>query len=74
MFRHAASPKGVAIVTPDPSAPLHEAVALAKGLAAAEIPLDLTQGWELDPNGSAKTVAGLLITPKADAYNSAGKR
>ena len=73
MLRHAASPKGVAIVTPDPSAPLPEAVALANGLTAAGIPFDLTKGAELDPNGRGQLVAGLLITPKAGAYNSVGK-
>jgi hypothetical protein len=72
MARQGASPKGVAIVTPDPSAPLPEAVALAHGLTAAGIPFDLTKGAELDPNGRGKLVAGLLITPKAGAYNSAG--
>lgn len=73
MLRQAASPKGVAIVTPDPSAPLPEAVALANGLTAAGIPFDLTKGAELDPNGRGKWVAGLLITPKAEGYNSVGK-
>jgi hypothetical protein len=74
MARQAASPKGVAILTPDPSAPLPEAVAVADGLRAAGIPFDLTKGAELDPNGRGKWVAGLLITPKAGAYSSAGKR
>ena len=73
MLRHAASAKGVAILTPDPSAPLPEAVALANGLTAAGIAFDLTKGAELDPNGRGNWVAGLLITPKAGPYNSAGK-
>jgi hypothetical protein len=68
MAARGASPKGVAILTPDISAPLPEAVALANGLKAAGIPFDLNQGAELDPNGSAKWVAGLIITPKAAAY------
>jgi hypothetical protein len=68
-----ASPKGIAILTPDVSAPLPEAVALANGLNAAGIPFDLNQGFELDPNGSAKAVAGVIITPRASAYSSSGK-
>ena len=38
-----ASPKGVAIVTPDPSNPLPEAKALEDALLAAKIPFDITR-------------------------------
>jgi len=69
-----ASPKGVAILTPDTSAPLPEAVALANGLTAAGIPFDLAKGAELDPNKSGKWVAGLIIPPRASAYTSSGNR
>ena len=58
MAPRGASPKGVAILTPDISAPLPEAVALANGLKAAGIPFDLNQGFELDPHQRAKVVAG----------------
>jgi hypothetical protein len=68
-----ASPKGVAILTPDISAPRPEAIALAKGLKEAGIPFDMNQGSELDPNGSAKGVAGVIITPKASAYTPSSK-
>lgn len=73
MAHRGSSPKGVAIETPDPSAPLPEAIALAHGLTAAGIPFDLTQGAQLDPNGSGKWVAGIVITRKAGAYSATGK-
>jgi hypothetical protein len=73
MAHRGASPKGVAIETPNPSAPLPEAMALMNGLTAAGILFDLTQGAELDPNGSAKWVAGIAITRQAGAYSSTGK-
>jgi len=68
MARQGMSPKGVTIETPDPYAPLPEAMALENGLAAAGIPFDLIKGGELNPNGSAKWVAVVIITPKAGAY------
>ena len=73
MAHRGSSPKGVAIETPDPAAPLPEAIALAHGLTAAGIPFDLTQGAQLDPNGSGKWVAGIVITRKAGAYSATGK-
>jgi len=51
----AASPKGVTILTPDPSKPLSEASALVRALKAAEIPFDLKTG----------SIAGLLITTRS---------
>ena len=55
-----ASPKGVAIVTQDPSNPLPEAKAFADALVAAKIPFDTTQ----DPNHKDEHPVWLLITQR----------
>jgi hypothetical protein len=54
------SPKGVAIVTQDPSNPLPEAKALADALVAAKIPFDTTQ----NPNHKDEHPVWLLITQR----------
>jgi hypothetical protein len=67
------SPKGVTIEIPNLSAPPAEAMALAAGLTAAGIPFDQSNWGELDPNGSGKWVAGLIISQPATGYNSTGR-
>lgn len=60
----AASPKGIAILTPDPSTPLPEASALMRALTAAGISFDLKPGR--DPSFMPdRMVAAMLITAKA---------
>lgn len=63
----AASPKGIAILTPDPSAPLPEATALMRALAAAKIPFDLKPGSDSipAPAGPINLMAAMLITARA---------
>jgi hypothetical protein len=66
MANPGASPKGVAIVTPDLSAPLPEAIALRQALLAANIPFDVNQGSDVRGN---KRIAGLIISPRASPYS-----
>jgi hypothetical protein len=64
----AASPKGIAILTPDISNPLSEAAALIAALTAARIPFDLKVGYDfsnVEPAGHGDPVAVLLITARA---------
>lgn len=60
----AASPKGIAILTPDPSNPLPEASGLIRALTAANIPFDL-KADAAPPGVRRASVAALLITAKA---------
>jgi hypothetical protein len=62
----AASPKGIAILTPDTSHPLLEASALTSALVAAKIDFDLKTGSYpvRDQFGETTSVAAILITQK----------
>lgn len=63
-----ASPKGLALLTPDPSHPLPEAEAVAKALRAANIDFEIKRGAEefFIPGGTGPIeTAGLLITSQA---------
>ena len=59
-----ASPKGIAILTPDPGSPLPEAEAFVRGLTEAKIPFDLKAGS--DRVGlSGPQIPAILITPRS---------
>jgi hypothetical protein len=58
-----ASPKGVAVETPDPSHPSPEATSLMQALGQAKIPYDL-KARALDPSGRFPA-SGLLITARS---------
>lgn len=62
----AASPKGIAIITPDTNNPLPEASALITALVAAKIDFDLKTGSYpvRDPSGKVVSVAAILVTQK----------
>jgi hypothetical protein len=59
----AASPKGIAILTPDPANPLPEATALIRGLNEAKVPFDLKAGSGGLPGTSP--MAAILITARS---------
>lgn len=61
-----ASPKGIAILTPDPSNPLPEAKALAEALVAANIPFDMGKSVKGPPGLPAVEI---LITPRSTLPN-----
>jgi hypothetical protein len=58
-----ASPKGLAIITPDTSNPLPEAKALADALTAAKMPFDMAQSR--GPSMQNLPSVELLITPRS---------
>ena len=62
----AASPKGIAILTPDTGHPLPEASALTTALVAAKIDFDLKTGSypARDQSGKMTSVAAILVTSK----------
>jgi hypothetical protein len=62
----AASPKGIAILTPDTNHPLPEASTLMTALLAAKIDFDLKTGLysARDQSGKMISVAAILVTPK----------
>jgi hypothetical protein len=62
----AASPKGIAILTPDTNSPLPEAAALARALSAAKIPFDLKSGADINRSISVAgpPMAVILITAR----------
>ena len=62
-----ASPKGLAILTPDPSNPLPEAKALADALVAAKIPFDIVKGAPGAP--PMLPSMAVLITPRSTMQN-----
>jgi hypothetical protein len=65
----ASSPKGLAILTPDPANPLPEATALVSALNAANIPFDLKAGGDRIMDGRSppgKQIPAILITPKSE--------
>jgi hypothetical protein len=60
------SPKGLAILTPDPKNPLPEAAAIASALTAADIPFDLMAGNDElgDPFKPSKRITALVLTTR----------
>jgi hypothetical protein len=65
----AASTKGIAVLTPDPTNPLPEADILIKAFSAANIKFDIKAGGDsfvTRPGEPRKTIAELLITVQGD--------
>ena len=64
-----ASPKGVAVLTPDPSNPLPEAKALADALLAAKIPFDLGTNPGAHPGFPSVEISRCLHEPRPKNYH-----
>jgi hypothetical protein len=60
------SPKGIAVLSPDPNNPLPAAGLLISALIAADIPFDLMSGSDLnfDPQGMPTPIPAMVITAK----------
>ena len=61
------SPKGIAVLSPDPNNPLPEAAALMRALRAADIPFDMMPGSDMNfgPQGMPVPISAMVITAKA---------
>jgi hypothetical protein len=64
------SPKGLAILTPDPANSPPEVAAIIDALKAADIPFDLKIGGDITPNQSGTTdftkrVTEILVTARS---------
>jgi hypothetical protein len=60
------SPKGIAVLSPDPHNPLPAAAALIRALKAANIPFDLMPGFDMifDLQGMPTPIPAMVITAK----------
>lgn len=58
------SPKGIAVLSPDPNNPLPPVVALIRALKAADIPFDLMSGSELNfgSQGAPTPISAMIIS------------